>query len=82
MKIQLSTLQEKFTEFYKKKYSGRNLQWQPALGHCILKGYIGPGNVKEFQVSLYQTLVLLLFNNNDSVLYEEIYESTKIGKTI
>jgi hypothetical protein len=39
----MSTLQEKFTDFYKRKYSGRNLQWQPALGHCLIKGYISPG---------------------------------------
>jgi cullin 4 len=30
-------------------------------------------------LSLYQTLVLLLFNNKDIVTYEEISESTKIG---
>lgn len=39
----MSQLQEKFTEFYKRKYSGRNLQWQPALGHCLVKGHIAPG---------------------------------------
>lgn len=73
-------MQEKFTEFYKRKYSGRNLQWQPSLGHCIVKGYIDQDNVKEFQVSLYQTLVLLLFNAKDSISYEEIFESTKIDE--
>jgi len=36
----MSKLQEKFTDFYKKKYSGRNLQWQPALGHCLVKAHI------------------------------------------
>lgn len=77
---ELSTLQEKFTEFYKRKYSGRNLQWQPALGHCLVKCNIAPSNQKEFQVSFYQTLVLLLFNNKDSMTYEEILESTKIDE--
>lgn len=77
---ELSSLQEKFTDFYKKKYSGRNLQWQPALGHCLVKGTIDSNNVKEFQVSLYQTLVLLLFNTRDEMTYEDIYESTKIDE--
>lgn len=77
---ELTYLQEKFTEFYKRKYSGRNLQWQPALGHCLVKCYISPDNVKEFQVSLYQTLVLLLFNEKDSVSYDEVIESTKIDE--
>ncbi|CAF0834679.1 unnamed protein product [Brachionus calyciflorus] len=75
---EMSQLQEKFTEFYKKKYSGRNLQWQPSLGHCLVKGHISPGNNKEFQLSLYQTLVLLLYNAKDDLSYEEIFESTKI----
>lgn len=78
---ELSTIQEKFTDFYKKKYSGRNLQWQPALGHCLVKGYIDQNNLKEFQVSLYQTLVLLLFNDKDEISYEEIVESTKIDES-
>ena len=39
----MTQLQEKFTEFYKKKYSGRNLQWQPALGYTLVKGHIGTG---------------------------------------
>lgn len=77
---ELSNLQEKFTDFYKKKYSGRNLQWQPGLGHCLVKGIIDSNNIKEFQVSLYQTLVLLLFNNKDEISYEDIYESTKIDE--
>lgn len=77
---ELSNIQEKFTEFYKRKYSGRNLQWQPALGHCLVKAWIDTDNTKEFQVSLYQTLVLLLFNHQDSISYEEIFESTKIDE--
>jgi hypothetical protein len=36
----MAMLQEKFTEFYKRKYSGRNLQWQPSLGYCLVKGNI------------------------------------------
>lgn len=36
--------------------------------------------MKEFLLSLYQTLVLLLWNDKDELNYEEIYESTKIGK--
>jgi len=39
-------------------------------------------NVKEFQLSLYQTLALLQFNEKDQVNYEEISESTKIGRSL
>jgi cullin 4 len=43
--------------------------------------FIKKKNTKEFQVSLYQTLVLLLFNNSDSINYEEIKDTTKIDDT-
>jgi len=78
---QMAQLQEKFTEFYKRKHTGKNLQWQPALGYCLVKGYYDQNNIKEFQLSLYQTMVLLLFNNQDEISYEEIKETTKIEDT-
>jgi cullin-4 len=37
--------------------------------------------VKEFQLSLYQTLVLLIFNDKDDVSYEDINDSTKIEES-
>lgn len=39
-------------------------------------------NIKEFQLSIYQTLVLLLFESKDEVGYDEINESTKIGNNM
>ena len=41
--------QEIFTRFYLSKYSGRKLQWQPSLGHCVLKADF-VGGKKELQV--------------------------------
>lgn len=35
---------------------------------------------KEFQVSLFQTLVLLMFNEGDEFSFEEIKMATGIGK--
>lgn len=37
--------------------------------------------MKEFTLSLYQTLVLLLFNDKDEINYEEILESTRIEES-
>ena len=31
--------QEIFNRFYLGKHSGRKLQWQPTLGHCVLKAW-------------------------------------------
>ncbi|CAH0562200.1 unnamed protein product [Brassicogethes aeneus] len=66
-----------FKEFYLSKHSGRKLQWQPTLGHCVLKARFKTAP-KELAVSLFQTLVILLFNKYDEVSYEYIKEATNI----
>ncbi|CAF1045974.1 unnamed protein product [Adineta ricciae] len=71
-------LQEIFTSFYLSKHTGRKLQWQYTLDHCLLKGWLKQKTAKEFHVSLYQALVLLLFNQHQELAYSDIQEQTKI----
>lgn len=70
-------LQEIFKTFYLGKHSGRKLQWQSTLGHCVLKAEFKEGK-KELQVSLFQTLVLLMFNEGEEFTLEEIKVATGI----
>uniref|UniRef100_A0A8B9G6U9 Cullin-4A n=1 Tax=Amazona collaria TaxID=241587 RepID=A0A8B9G6U9_9PSIT len=70
-------LQEVFKTFYLGKHSGRKLQWQTTLGHAVLKAEFKEGK-KEFQVSLFQTLVLLMFNEGDEFSFEEIKMATGV----
>ncbi|XP_015235863.1 PREDICTED: cullin-4A [Cyprinodon variegatus] len=70
-------LQEVFKLFYLGKHSGRKLQWQPTLGHAVLKAEFKEGK-KELQVSLFQTLVLLMFNEGEEFSMEEIHAATGI----
>uniref|UniRef100_A0A673VYI1 Cullin-4B n=1 Tax=Salmo trutta TaxID=8032 RepID=A0A673VYI1_SALTR len=70
-------LQEIFKTFYLGKHSGRKLQWQSTLGHCVLKAEFKEGR-KELQVSLFQTLVLLMFNEGEEFTLEEIKLATGI----
>ncbi|OCT65840.1 hypothetical protein XELAEV_18042089mg [Xenopus laevis] len=70
-------LQEIFKTFYLGKHSGRKLQWQSTLGQCVLKAEFNEGR-KELQVSLFQTLVLLMFNEGDEFSLEEIRQATGI----
>ncbi|XP_076838560.1 cullin-4A [Brachyhypopomus gauderio] len=70
-------LQEVFKMFYLGKHSGRKLQWQPTLGHAVLKAEFKEGK-KELQVSLFQTLVLLMFNEGEEFTVEEIHTATGI----
>ncbi|XP_071441003.1 cullin-4A [Hetaerina americana] len=69
--------QDVFNKFYLGKHGGRKLQWQPTLGHCVLRA-VFPMGKKELQVSLFQALVLLLFNDADELSLEEIGTATGI----
>ena len=90
---------EDFKTFYLSKHSGRKLQWQPSLGHCVLRSsfpnvsHMWCASIgvtccyciccqgdKDLQVSLYQTLVLLLFNDSDELMFQEIQDATGISK--
>ncbi|KAM8893237.1 cullin-4B-like isoform 3-T3 [Lycaon pictus] len=72
---EMERLQENFKNFYLSKHSGRKLQWQSSLGHCVLKAEFKKGK-KELQVTLFQTLVLLMFNEGDHFSLEEIKMAT------
>ncbi|KAJ8947722.1 hypothetical protein NQ318_017983 [Aromia moschata] len=74
---ELINYQITFQKFYVANHSGRKLVWQPNLGHCIVKAVFENGN-KELQVSLFQTIVLLLFNNSNQLSFSEIHELTNI----
>lgn len=72
--------QEAFKKFYIGKHGGRKLQWQNTLGHCVVKADFGPtaDEKKELQVSLFQTLVLLMFNTGETFGFDEIKQATGI----
>ncbi|KAJ8736055.1 hypothetical protein PYW08_006711 [Mythimna loreyi] len=74
---ELTRHQDHFTKFYLAKHSGRKLQWQATLGHCVLRAHFTQGN-KELQVSLFQALCLLLFNDGDNLSFEDIKTATNI----
>ncbi|XP_050438117.1 cullin-4B [Adelges cooleyi] len=69
--------QDCFNKFYLSKHNGRKLQWQPTLGHCLLRSYYKQGN-KELQVSLFQAMVLLLFNECQTLHLKEIKTMTNM----
>lgn len=76
---QLAEIAEVFKKFYLQKYSGRRLMWQNSLGHCILKATF-PSGKKELAVSLFQTVILLLFNDKNELSFKEIQQQTAMGK--
>ncbi|KAL0692924.1 hypothetical protein Bca4012_060104 [Brassica carinata] len=74
---ELNVYQDIFKEFYLSKYSGRRLMWQNSLGHCVLKADFTKAK-KELAVSLFQAVVLMLFNDAMKLSFEDIKDSTGI----
>lgn len=90
----LKKQQAAFEKFYTTKHNGRKLQWQPNLGQCILiadfqselaqqpssssQQLSQQSGRHELVVSLFQALVLLMFNEKNEYEYKEILEATKI----
>ncbi|KAK4703819.1 cullin 4, partial [Phenoliferia sp. Uapishka_3] len=72
---------ERFREFYVSKHSGRSLKWQHSLDTCAIKAVFPKGGKKELAVSLFQGLVLLLFNEvpeGGSLSFEDIMADTRL----
>ena len=70
-----------FTRYYKSKHQGRTLDWDHALGTATLKARFKGGN-KELSVSLYQAIILLLFNEEEELVYTDIKEQTRLGMLV
>ena len=72
---------ERFQKFYFEKHNGRKLTWLWQL--C--KGEIKANYVKNtkvpytFQVSTYQMAIMLLFNDADTVSYEDMDKATSLS---
>jgi cullin 1 len=75
---------ERFQSFYFDKHNGRKLTWLWQL--C--KGEIKTNYVKNtkvpytFQVSTFQMGILLLYNDQDTLEYEEIQKATKLADEV
>ena len=73
----------RFKDFYVSKHSGRSLVWQHSLDTCALKAAFPKGPKKELAVSLFQAVVLLLFNevqDGGRLSFGEVVELTGLDK--
>ena len=69
--------QEKFKQFYYHKHQGRTLHWVNSLCHCLVRSVLPKGRW-DLEVSLFQALVLLQFNQHKSLTLQQLQENTKI----
>ncbi|KAF1850628.1 Cullin-domain-containing protein [Cucurbitaria berberidis CBS 394.84] len=75
---------DRFARFYNHKHQGRKLTWLWQLCKGEVKAnYCKVAQLKTsptFQVSTYQMAIMLLFNDSDTVSYDEMAEATKLNK--
>ena len=65
--VVLQEAQSAFKTFYNRTKEGRNINWCHALAQCTLRTDVfkAAGGYTELVTSLYQALVLCLFNTAD-----------------
>jgi cullin-4 len=68
-----------YANYYKQRHSGHVLDWDHALGTVTMAAQFNAAP-KELSVSLYQAVVLLLFNGPTEWRYPDILEQTNMGK--
>lgn len=68
-----------YSSFYRERHANRQLAWAHYLGTASLLARF-PSRNHEISVSLYQAVVLLLFNERDTWSVEEIHEEIQLGK--
>lgn len=70
---QMASALQEFQDYYLKSNNGRKLMWRHSLGHCQIKASFPKGD-KELMVSLFQGIVILMFNDvvTDTLNYQEI----------
>ena len=75
---ELDAVQATFRDFYLAKHGGRRLVWQNGLAHCVVRARFPKCGAKELSVSLFQAVVCLLFNDAESLTFEEIKSATGV----
>lgn len=72
---------EKYSSFYKKIKPNYRLEWDHSLGTVTMYARFKTSR-KELSLSLYQAVVLMLFNNEDELPFSDITAQTRIGMSL
>jgi cullin 3 len=74
--IELSHCAQKFNMFYKDKHSGRHLSWLYNSCTAVLDTTFCDPKTYMLTVSCYQAVILMLFNNHDSLTVSDVKEAS------
>jgi cullin-4 len=72
---------DEFAAFYVEKHQGHKIEWSHALGTVSLRAHFAAGQ-KELSVSLYQAVVLLLFNDMTEIPFSDVKLHTGFGMSV
>ncbi len=78
--VQMQADLSKYAEFYKGTHSNHRLDFDHSLGTASLHAVFSHGE-KELSVSLYQAVVLLLFNEQDKIGFADIKAHVRISSS-
>ncbi|RCH98771.1 cullin-3 [Rhizopus azygosporus] len=78
MPPQLLTACESFEKFYFGRHNGRRLTWQPQMGTADVRAHFTKSK-HLLNISTYAMMVLLQFNQHDSLSWNELKSLTQIA---
>lgn len=76
---QLDSLKTAFDEYYLKLHNGRSLNWAYNFGTIDIRIKFDK-KIHELNMSLYCGIIVLLFEENDELTFQQIEQLTKIPK--
>jgi cullin-4 len=72
---------DEFAAFYNEKHQGHKIEWSHTLGTVSLRAHFAAGQ-KELSVSLYQAVILFLFNDMVEIPFSDVKLHTGIGMSM
>ena len=67
----------RYEEYYKNKHGNRKMTWHHELGIATITAHF-PSGTKDLDVTLFQAVVLVLFNDSAQLTFREILDQTKL----
>ncbi|RLN45617.1 hypothetical protein BBJ29_001808 [Phytophthora kernoviae] len=82
--VELVQMSEMFEVFYYARHNGRKLAWMANMGTVDMRATFSPGIEEgkrrhELNVSTYQAVILMLFNQHPEWRFKDLMERTRIG---
>jgi len=81
MPPELHSMSKRFEDFYKLQHTGRNLKWLASQGDCEILATLGDKNYTLI-LTLYQTSILMLFQDSPILTYGEVKQMTNLPEEI